>query len=138
MEILYTATATSKGGRDGGAKTSDGKLDLALSVPKAMGGDDGPGTNPEQLFACGYAACFLGALKAVAGKEKIKVSNDTTVTAKVHFGKKEPGFGLAVELEINIPGIDKAQAEDLVKKAHEFCPYSRATRNNIDVKLTVV
>jgi osmotically inducible protein OsmC len=138
MEILYTAIATAKGGREGGAKTSDGKLDLALSTPKEMGGSGGPGTNPEQLFACGYSACFLGAIKAIAGKDKIKISDDARVTAKVHFGKQEPGFGLGAELEVSLPGLEHAQAEDLVKKAHEFCPYSRATRNNIDVKLVVV
>lgn len=136
MKILYTAHATSTGGRDGRAQSSDGKVDLKLSVPKEMGGSGGDGTNPEQLFAAGYSACFLGALKAIAGKEKIDVPAEASITADVGFGEVETGgFGLAVTLTADLPGMDRAQAQELVEKAHEFCPYSRATRGNVPVEL---
>ncbi|WGF87361.1 organic hydroperoxide resistance protein [Marinivivus vitaminiproducens] len=138
MKILYTAHATSTGGRDGRAQSSDGKIDHKLSVPKEMGGPGGEGTNPEQLFAAGYSACFLGALKAIAGKEKIAVPPEASITADVSFGEVETGgFGLGVTLTADLPGMDRAQAEQLVAKAHEFCPYSRATRGNIPVELKV-
>jgi lipoyl-dependent peroxiredoxin len=138
---VYTAHAHTTGGRTGTSKTDDGRLEVTLDTPKAMGGNDGPGTNPEQLFAAGYSACFLGALKAVARNEKVKVPDDTTIDASVSFGENAnegaKGFNIAVELKVTIPGFDRAQAEDLVHKAHEVCPYSNATRGNVDVQLTV-
>jgi lipoyl-dependent peroxiredoxin len=138
---VYTAHAHTTGGRTGTSKTDDGRLEVTLDTPKAMGGNDGPGTNPEQLFAAGYSACFLGALKAVARGEKVKVPDDTTIDASVSFGENAnegaKGFNIAVELKVTIPGFDRAQAEDLVHKAHEVCPYSNATRGNVDVQLTV-
>ena len=138
---VYTAHAHTTGGRTGTSKTDDGRLEVTLDTPKAMGGNDGPGTNPEQLFAAGYSACFLGALKAVARGEKVKIPDETTIDASVSFGENAnegaKGFNIAVELKVTIPGFDKAQAEDLVHKAHEVCPYSNATRGNVDVTLTV-
>lgn len=137
---VYTAHAHTTGGRAGGtSKTDDGRLDVTLDTPKAMGGNDGPGTNPEQLFAAGYSACFLGALKAVARGEKVKIPDETTIDAAVSFGEnaKGPGFAIAVELKITVPGFEKAEAEALVEKAHQICPYSNATRGNVDVTLTV-
>lgn len=136
---VYTANAHTTGGRTGTSKTDDGRLAVTLDTPKAMGGNDGPGTNPEQLFAVGYSACFLGALKAVARGEKVKIPDETSIDAAVSFGENAngPGFGIAVELKVAIPGLDHAQAEDLVHKAHQICPYSNATRGNIDVTLTV-
>lgn len=136
-KIVYTAEATSTGGRVGRGKTSDGKLDLALDKPVEMGGK-GEGANPEQLFAIGYSACFLGALKFVAGQNKVAVPDDAAITALVGFGPIPNGFGLQVELKISVPGIDRAVAQDLVNKAHIVCPYSNATRGNVDVTLTVV
>lgn len=138
---VYTAHAHTTGGRTGTSKTDDGRLEVTLDTPKAMGGNDGPGTNPEQLFAAGYSACFLGALKAVARGEKIKVPEETTIDASVSFGENAnegaKGFNIAVELKVTIPGFSKEDAEALVHKAHEVCPYSNATRGNVDVKLTV-
>ncbi|AVF04697.1 MAG: organic hydroperoxide resistance protein [Devosia indica] len=137
---VYTAHAHTTGGRAGGtSKTDDGRLEVTLDTPKAMGGNDGPGTNPEQLFAAGYSACFLGALKAVARGEKVKIPDETTIDAAVSFGEnaKGPGFAIAVELKITVPGFEKAEAEALVEKAHQICPYSNATRGNVDVTLTV-
>jgi osmotically inducible protein OsmC len=139
---VYTAHAHTTGGRaDGHSKTDDGRLEVKLDTPKAMGGNDGPGTNPEQLFAAGYSACFLGAVKAVARSQKITVPDDTRIDASVSFGENAnegaKGYNIAVELKVTLPGFDKAQAEDLVHKAHEVCPYSNATRGNVDVKLTV-
>ena len=140
MPILYRTSATSTGGRVGSSRSSDGNLAVTLTSPKELGGDGAAGTNPEQLFAAGYSACFLGALKAAAGKEKVKIPEDATITATVGVGPREDGkgFGITAALEIHIPGMDKAQAEDLVQKAHVICPYSEATRGNVDVKLTVV
>jgi Ohr subfamily peroxiredoxin len=140
MKVLYTTKATATGGRDGKASSEDGKVQVKLSTPKELGGGGGDGTNPEQLFASGYSACFLGALKFVAGKEKVKVADDSTVTATVGIGPRDDGkgFGLDVALAIHLPGIDKAQAESLVEKAHVVCPYSEATRNNLKVRLSVV
>lgn len=140
MKVLYTTQATATGGRDGKAATKDGSFSVTLATPKELGGGGGPGNNPEQLFAAGYSACFLGALKFVAGKEKVAVPADTTVTATVGIGPRDDGtgFGLDVALAIALPGIDKAKAEDLVQKAHIVCPYSEATRKNLDVRLSVV
>jgi Ohr subfamily peroxiredoxin len=137
-KVLYRARATATGGRDGRARSSDGTLDLQLSTPKELGGAGGPGTNPEQLFACGYAACFLGALKFVAAKEKARLPQDVSITGEVGIGPNATGFGITVELRIDIPGMSKEQAEALVQKAHVVCPYSDATRGNIDVRLVVV
>jgi osmotically inducible protein OsmC len=136
-KVLYTAHATATGGREGSAKTSDGALDVKLATPKELGGPGGSGTNPEQLFAAGYAACFLSAMKVVAGKEKIVLPADTTIDSSVGIGPISGGFGIQVELKITAPGLDRAQTETVVEKAHRICPYSNATRNNIDVKLTV-
>ncbi len=141
MNILYSTEATaSGGGRQGHSATKDGNLSVALTVPKEMGGPGGEGTNPEQLFAVGYAACFLGALRFAAGKEKIKVPDNTTVTSHVGIGPRDDGkgFGIDVSLAIDLPGMPKAEAEALVAKAHVVCPYSDATRNSLDVKLSVV
>jgi lipoyl-dependent peroxiredoxin len=137
MNTLYTAEALTTGdGRNGHARTSDGKLDLNLSIPKEMGGS-GEGTNPEQLFAIGYAACFHSALRAVARQEKADVS-DSAVGARVSIGNLDNGgFGLAVELEITLPNLDHATAAHLTEKAHQVCPYSNATRGNVDVNLVV-
>ena len=134
-KVLYRAKATSTGGREGSSKSSDGVLEVGLSTPKELGGGGGPGTNPEQLFAAGYSACFLGALKFVAGQEKAQLPQDTTVSAEVGIGKIPTGFGIEVDLTINAPGMDKQQLQTLVDKAHIVCPYSNATRNNIDVRL---
>jgi len=137
MKALYTAEALTTGdGRNGHARTADGLLDLKLSIPKEMGGS-GEGTNPEQLFAIGYAACFHSALRAVARQEKADVS-DSAVGARVSIGNLDNGgFGLAVELEITLPNVDHATAELLTEKAHQVCPYSNATRGNVDVNLVV-
>jgi osmotically inducible protein OsmC len=138
VNVLYRTTATATGGRDGRARTADGAFDVALATPKELGGAGGPGNNPEQLFAAGYSACFLGAMKFVASQEGPKVPADATVTATVGIGpRKAGGFGLEVALAITLPGLDRAAAEALVDKAHQVCPYSNATRNNIDVKLSV-
>jgi len=139
MKVLYSTAATSTGGRTGHSRSADGVLDVALTTPKALGGDGATGTNPEQLFAAGYSACFLGALKFVAGKEKLKIPEDTTVTATVGIGPRDDGtgFGIEVALAIAIPGLDPEAAGALVDKAHIVCPYSHATRGNIDVSLSV-
>ena len=136
-KTLYAAHAHVTGGREGTAKSSDGVLDLKLSTPKELGGGGGNGTNPEQLFAAGYAACFLGALKLVSSREKTPVPAETTVDSTVGIGPQGGGFGIEAELKVTIPGMDRAQAEALVAKAHQVCPYSNATRGNIDVKLSV-
>jgi osmotically inducible protein OsmC len=136
--VLYKAKATSTGGREGASKTDDGRLQVNLSTPKGLGGNDGPGTNPEQLFAAGYSACFLGALKFVAGKEKVTLPNDVTITATVGIGPIPQGFGIQAQLQVSIPGMEKAKAQGLVEKAHQVCPYSNATRGNIEVDLEVV
>jgi lipoyl-dependent peroxiredoxin len=136
-KILYQATATAKGGREGRATSSDSVLDIPLSTPRELGGAGGPGTNPEQLFAAGYSACFLGALKFVAGREKVSLPAATTVTGKVGIGQIPTGFGIEAELSISAPGIDRAVLQSLVGQAHIVCPYSHATRNNIDVKLVI-
>jgi Ohr subfamily peroxiredoxin len=136
-KVLYTAQATATGGRDGRAKSSDNVLDIQLSTPRELGGAGGPGTNPEQLFAAGYSACFLGALKFVAGKEKVALPADTTVTGRVGIGAIPTGFGIEAQLTIKAPGLPKDQVQKLVEKAHIVCPYSNATRGNIDVTLVV-
>jgi osmotically inducible protein OsmC len=136
-KVLYTAHATATGGREGHAVSSDKVLDLKLTTPKELGGNGAVGTNPEQLFAAGYSACFLSALKFVAGKEKVAIPETTTVDGTVGIGPIPTGFGIEVELKITIPGLPHQQAEELVHKAHIVCPYSNATRNNIDVKLIV-
>ncbi|CAM4456423.1 organic hydroperoxide resistance protein [Deinococcus marmoris] len=137
MSNLYTAQATATGGRAGHTKSDDGRIDLNLSVPRGMGGDDGPGTNPEQLFAAGYAACFQGALGVVSRRDKIKLPGDQTITAMVGLSNDTGAFALDVELQGHFPGMDEKQAMDLMKAAHEVCPYSAATRNNVDVRLSV-
>jgi len=135
--VLYTAHAKATGGREGSAKSSDGHLDIKLSTPKELGGGGGDGTNPEQLFAAGYSACFLGALKLVAGKADVKLPDDTSVEGAVGIGPIPTGFGIRVELKISAAGVERKTLEDLVQKAHVVCPYSNATRGNIDVTLTV-
>ncbi|PZU84046.1 MAG: organic hydroperoxide resistance protein [Chelatococcus sp.] len=139
MKILYTAHGSATGGREGKAETDTGNVKLVLNTPKELGGGGGDGTNPEQLFSIGYSACFLGALKFVAGKEKVKIPEDAKVSADVGIGPRDDGtgFGIAVKLTISVPGVDKAVVEDLVQKADIVCPYSHATRGNIDVQKTV-
>lgn len=136
-QVVYRAHATATGGRDGRATSSDGVLDVKLGLPKEMGGAGGEVSNPEQLFAAGYSACFLGALKHVAAQEKIRISNDAKIEGAVGIGAIPGGFGIEVQLDITLPGIDRDVAEDLVAKAHQVCPYSNATRGNIDVTLNV-
>lgn len=139
VDVKYTTQATATGGRDGRSTTADGTLDVKLATPKELGGAGGEGNNPEQLFAAGYSACFLGALKFVASQEKVRVSPEATVTATVGIGpRSEGGFGITASLKICLPGLEKAEAERLVEKAHQVCPYSNATRGNVDVGLEVV
>jgi len=136
-KILYTSQATAQGGRGGHVRTSDGRLDLPLDVPVEMGGPGGPGTNPEQLFAAGYAACFQSALMRVAAAQRLAIPRSKLI-ARVGIGPaSEGGFGLSVALDLEAPGLDRAQAATLMERAHELCPYSRATRGNIDVVLSV-
>lgn len=136
-KILYTATATATGGREGRASSSDEALDVQLSTPRELGGAGGPGTNPEQLFAAGYSACFLGALKFVAGKQKVALPADTRITGKVGIGQIPSGFGIEAELIISAPGVARDLLRNLVEQAHIVCPYSNATRGNIDVTLVI-
>lgn len=136
-EALYRAEAKATGGRDGRAVSSDGVLDVALTTPKELGGDGKEGTNPEQLFAAGYSACFLGAMKFVADRDKLEIPKDIEVTGKVGIGPKPTGFGIEVELVIDLPGLARSDAEELVNRAHIVCPYSDATRGNVDVTLTI-
>lgn len=136
-KVLYTATATATGGRTGTATSSDGKLKVDLSTPRELGGAGGDGTNPEQMFAAGYAACFIGAMKAVGARQKLKVPDDVSITAEVGIGPIPAGFGIQVAMRINLPGMDRPAAEALVAAAHQVCPYSNATRGNIDVTLTL-
>ena len=138
MDILYTADATAWGGREGRVASSDSVRDVTLAIPKALGGPGGEATNPEQLFAAGYAACFHSALKLMASREGVDVS-ESAITARVGIGAREGGgFGLEVHLDAELPDVDRAVAEELVAKAHRVCPYSNATRGNIEVVLTVV
>ncbi len=138
MTTLFEATATAWGGREGHVKSESGKVDLYLSLPKAVGGDDGPGTNPEELFATGWAACFHSALKMVAGQRKVNVA-DSAVSVTVDLvGSPAEGYGLSGKIEAELPGVDAAVAKELVEAAHEVCPYSKATRGNIPVEVSAV
>ena len=137
-KVLYTAHATSTGGREGTAKSDDGVLDLKLTTPKSMGGSGAVGTNPEQLFAAGYSACFIGAMKVVAAKQKLTLPADTSIAADVGIGPIPQGFGIQVALHVHVPNMDKAQAKAIVDAAHQVCPYSNATRGNVEVTLDVV
>lgn len=137
-KVLYTAQASVSGGRDGRATSQDNAIDLKLTTPRGLGGLGGDGTNPEQLFAAGYAACFTGALKLVASQQKVIIPATTTIEGLVGIGPIDHGFGIEVELRISVPGLEKALVKDLVAKAHEVCPYSNATRGNIDVRLVVL
>ena len=132
-KVLYTARAHTTGGRDGASRTDDGRLDVKLSSP----GTSGTGTNPEQLFAAGYSACFIGALKAVGGMQKIAIPQDVAVDAEVDLGPITGGYGIAVRLQVHLPGMERSQAQSLVDAAHQVCPYSNATRGNIDVTITL-
>lgn len=137
-KVLYRAQASVTGGRDGRAVADDKAIDLKLTTPRELGGLGGEGTNPEQLFAAGYAACFTGALKLVASKQKVAIPPTASIEGLVGIGPIANGFGIEVELRINVPGLDKALVEELVEKAHVVCPYSNATRGNVDVRLTVI
>ena len=138
VDVKYKTTATSTGGRDGSSRSEDGKFEAKLSTPKEMGGAGGEGTNPEQLFAAGYSACFIGALKAVGAQMKVKVPADTKVTATVGIGpRSEGGFGITADLLVDLPGLDRDEAQKLMEAAHQVCPYSNATRGNVDVGLTL-
>lgn len=138
VDVKYRTVARATGGRDGHSKTLDGSLDVKLSTPKELGGNGGAGNNPEQLFAAGYAACFIGAMKFVASQTGVKVPADTSVTANVGIGpRSEGGFGLEIALEVELPGLDGDTAKKLVDEAHQVCPYSNATRNNIAVQLSI-
>ena len=138
MKTLYTAEVTATGGRSGHVKSSDGVIDMPVTVPEGLGGKGGS-TNPEQLFAAGYASCFQSALLLVAGKQQIKLAPDSTVTAQVSLNQLDNGnYGLSVKLAVDVKGIDREKAEELVQQAHEVCPYSVGTRGNINVQLDVV
>jgi osmotically inducible protein OsmC len=132
-KVLYTAHAHTTGGRDGKSKTDDGRLDVTLSSP----GTSGTGTNPEQLFAAGYSACFIGAMRAVGGMKKIDIPADLSIDASVDLGKIPAGYGIAVRLDVTLPGMDRVAAQELIDAAHQVCPYSNATRGNIDVIITL-
>ncbi|MEV6328755.1 organic hydroperoxide resistance protein [Streptomyces sp. NPDC051909] len=134
-DVLYTAVATAENGRDGRVATDDGRLDVVVNPPKAMGGS-GEGTNPEQLFAAGYSACFQGALGVVARNENADIAG-STVTAEVGIGRNDEGFGIIVKISATIPNVDAETAKSLIEKAHQVCPYSKATRGNITVELAV-
>ncbi|WP_186120032.1 organic hydroperoxide resistance protein [Burkholderia gladioli] len=136
--VLYRAHAHATGGRDGRAVVSEGKLDFKLVTPRELGGAGGEGANPEQLFAAGYSACFLGAMKFVAARDKIKIPADVAIDGSVGIGAIPNGFGIEVELKISLPGMEREAAQALIEKAHIVCPYSNATRGNIDVTLTLV
>lgn len=136
-KVLYTAQATSTGGREGTSQSNDGRLKVTLSTPKNLGGNDGPGTNPEQLFAAGYSACFIGALKVVAAQSKVVLPADLAIVADVGIGPIPQGFGIQAQLNVHLKGMPLEQAQDLVNKAHQVCPYSNATRGNIEVKILV-
>lgn len=136
-KVAYRAHAQVNGGRDGRARSSDGALEVQLSTPKELGGGGGPGTNPEQMFAAGYAACFIGAMKFVSARDKIKMPNDVSIDSSVGIGPIPNGFGIEVELKIKLPGMGQEEAKALIDKAHVVCPYSNATRGNIDVKLVL-
>ncbi len=138
VDVKYSTKASATGGRDGRARSEDGRVDVALSTPKELGGAGGDGSNPEQLFAAGYSACFLGAMKVAGQQLKVKVPADATVTATVGIGpRSEGGFGITADLVVDLPGVDKDEAQKLVETAHRICPYSNATRGNVDVGLTL-
>ncbi|MGN6086409.1 organic hydroperoxide resistance protein [Trinickia sp.] len=136
-KVLYRAHARATGGRDGRAVVPDSGLDLRLTTPRELGGAGGEGANPEQLFAAGYSACFIGAIKFVAARDKMALPQDVSIDGSVGIGAIPNGFGIEVELKISLPGMDRAAAQALIEKAHVVCPYSNATRNNIDVTLTL-
>jgi Ohr subfamily peroxiredoxin len=136
IEVKYSTRATATGGRDGHARTDDGAFEVRLATPRELGGAGGEGNNPEQLFAAGYAACFLNAMKAVAGQVGVRVPADTTVAATVGIGpRSEGGFGLDIDLSVAVPGVPRQEAQRLIDAAHQVCPYSNATRGNVDVGL---
>ena len=138
IDVKYTTEATATGGRDGHARSQDGRLDVALATPKELGGAGGDGSNPEQLFAAGYSACFIGALKVAGQQLKMKLPADVAVTAKVGIGpRSEGGFGITTDLTVSLPGLERNEAQKLVDAAHQICPYSNATRGNVDVGLTL-
>ena len=137
-KVLYRAQATATGGRDGRAVSSDSQLDVQLSTPRELGGAGGVGANPEQLFAAGYSACFLGAMKFVAARDKLPLPADVSVSGEVGIGAIPNGFGIEVDLRISLPGMERELAQTLIERAHIVCPYSNATRNNIDVRLSLV
>ncbi len=136
-QVIYTGVATATGGREGTARSNDDKLQLKLSTPKELGGAGGEGTNPEQMFAAGYSACFIGALKHVAGMQKIKLADDINVTGEVSIGPIPQGFGIAVKLTVDLKDIERETAQKLVDSAHQVCPYSNATRGNIEVEIAL-
>lgn len=139
VEVHYRTRATATGGRDGRARSEDGRLDVRLATPKELGGPGGEGTNPEQLFAAGYSACFLSALKGAGQHLKVRVPADTSVTATVGIGSRsQGGFGITADLAIALPGLERVEALKLIERAHQICPYSNATRNNVDVSLVLV
>jgi len=140
MKILYEAKATATGGREGHTGTDDGKVDFDLSIPEGLGGKGGSGPNPEQLFASGYAACFLSAVKAAAPKRNVQVPEDAKVTTVVGIGRRDDGvgYGLTVRMTVELPGVEREQAEEVVRQAHEICPYSHAIKGNVEVDLGVV
>ena len=137
-KVLYRAKATSQGGREGTSRSDNGVLDVKLTTPKELGGNGATGTNPEQLFAAGYSACFLGALKFVAGRRKLRLSDDSRVTAAVGIGQRDDGagFGLDVALSVSLPGVDAALASELIQEADVVCPYSHLARTGLDVRLS--
>ncbi|AUU89210.1 organic hydroperoxide resistance protein [Enterobacteriaceae bacterium ENNIH3] len=137
-KVIYTAKAKATGGREGRATSSDGVLDVKLGLPKEMGGAGGEVTNPEQLFAAGYSACFLGAMKFVSGRDKIAIAKDAFIEAEVGIGPLPTGFGIEVKLNIHLEGMDATEAKKLVDAAHIVCPYSNATRGNVDVTLNII
>jgi lipoyl-dependent peroxiredoxin len=136
VDVKYRTSATATGGRDGSVRSEDGRLEARLATPKELGGPVGEGTNPEQLFAAGYSACFLSSIKAAGQQLKQRVPSDLTVTANIGIGaRSEGGFGITADLVIKLPGVDPALAQQLIETAHQICPYSNATRNNVDVHL---
>ena len=138
VDVKYATTASATGGRDGRARSEDGRFEVALSTPKELGGAGGEGSNPEQLFAAGYSACFLGALKVAGQQLKVKVPAETKVTATVGIGPRSAGgFGITADLVVDLPGLERDEAQKLVAAAHQICPYSNATRGNVDVGLTL-
>jgi lipoyl-dependent peroxiredoxin len=138
INVLYSTSVIATGGRDGRARSEDGRVDVQLSTPKELGGGGGLGTNPEQLFAAGYSGCFIGALKVAGQQLNKKVPADTSITATIGIGaRSEGGFGITADLLIRLPGIGREDAQQLVDTAHQICPYSNATRNNVDVRLTI-